>query len=50
MRKRRKKKLHSCGLCKPHKLAKSNKFEGKLGKLQDLKLFEKEKFNLEGKI
>ena len=27
-----------------------NKFEGKLGQLQDLKLFEKDKNNLENKL
>lgn len=49
MRKRTKKKRRSCGLCKPHKTKKGNKFEGKRKQLQDLEEFEKEKNNLEGK-
>jgi len=41
MRKRFKKKKHSCGLCKPHKLAFSNRWKEK--DFAAMKDFEKEK-------
>lgn len=47
MRKRTKKKKHSCGLCKPHKMGKTGKFQGQMKHLQSLVEFEKDKNKLE---
>ena len=44
MRKRLKKKKHSCGLCKPHKLGLSNRWKGK--EFEAIKEFEKERKNI----
>lgn len=40
MRKNYRKKLRSCGLCKPHKMAKASRFTAK--DLQELRAAEKE--------